>query len=258
MRRTIVLSAGALVLALASGCASGVRPTGRTGPAGDGSCDACTAAEVAPIARGDDARQAAAAAAATGGQEASNQPVMTDPARLQPQTVWNRGSGPNTNSPTSTDVRSQAGAPSVNQGLVLPTAATAHASVADNPAVRAVQERLADLRAAWKDAVARGAMDAAKALSEQMDTAEARLLSATAAAGGGQVTNVYDLRGARVSQIVANGSKSGDGPGGAISPDTATAVGAATKDVVGSTMAGDTTIPAGPPSGLPAEGGAPR
>lgn len=258
MRRILSLSFAVLVAVGATACASGPRRLGGVGPGGDGSCDTCAATEVTPIANGDDARQAAAAAAATGGQEASNQPVMSDPVRLQPNTVWNRGAGPNTNSPTSTDVRSQAGAPSVNQGLVLPSSATASASVADNPAVKALLERLGDLRQAWKDAVGRGAMDTAATIGQAIDAAESRLLAASSAAGGGQHTTIYDLRGARVSQIVANGSKSGDGPGGAITPDTATAVGAATKDVVGSTMAGDTTIPEGPPSGLPAAPAVPR
>lgn len=250
--RILFIAALAAALSLA-GC-TGLTPGARTGPSGDGGCDGCALAEVQPTATGDHAGQATAAAAAAGGQRASNQPVMSDPARLQPQTVWNRGSGPNTNSPTTTDVRSQAGAPSVNQGLILPAQANAAANLADNPAVQAVQARLADLRAAWKDAVARGAMDTAAVLSAQLDTAEARLLAATASAGGGSVTNVYDLRGSRVSQIVANGSKSGDGPGGAITPDTASAVGAATGDVLKSTMAGETTIPEGPPSGLPTPG----
>ena len=76
---------------------------------------------------------------------------------------------------------------------------------------------------------------------------------AVLAAGAGGTTNVYDLRGARVSQIVANGSKSGDAPGGSIPADTATAVGAAADKVVDATMKGEpTVIPEGPPSGLPA------
>ena len=263
MRRSVFVLPLLLAAAAAlEGCRSPMGAVGApsSGPAGTGECDACARAEVTPPAT--EGSGAAASAAADGGQRASNQPVMSDPARIQPQTVWNRGAGPNTNSPTSTDVRSQAGAPSVNQGLVLPTNAIASANAADSPAVKAVLERLADLRAAWKDAIARGAVDQAKALSDQMDVAEARLLSATASAGGGQTTNVYDLRGARVSQIVANGSKSGDGPGGSISPDTATAVGGAADKVVDATMKGTPTeIPEGPPSGLPAptpEPGAPR
>lgn len=241
----ITLLAVCALALLAPGCSS------RPGPGA--TCDTCSTAEASPVASGEDAKAVAAAAAADGGQHAGSQPVMMDPARLAPQTVWNRGSGPNTNSPTSTETRSQAGAPAVNQGLILPNAATASASIGDNPAVKAILARLEDLRAAWKTAVERGQADLAKTISEQLDATEARLLAASSAASGGaSTTNIYDLRGSRVSQIVANGSKSGDGPGGAISADTGKVVGDSADRVVGATMAGPAEpIPEGPASGLP-------
>lgn len=248
----VALTMACAIALFVPGCtASGFRPTG-AGPGPGAACDSCSAAEASPVASGRDAQAVAAAAAADGGQRSSNQPIMMDPARLAPQTVWNRGSGPNTNSPTSTETRSQAGAPAVNQGLILPNAASASASIGDNPAVKAILSRLEDLRGAWKQAIAEHAVDQAKALSEQLDSTEARLLAASAAvSGGAQTTNVYDLRGARVSQIVANGSKSGDGPGGAISAETGKVVGDSADKVVGATMMGPAEAPAtGPPSGL--------
>ena len=115
--------------------------------------------------------------------------------------------------------------------------------------MKALLARADSLRAALADAIKRNDSLQIATLLGALDKIDERLVTATAAAGG-STTNVYDLRGARVSQIVANGSKSGDGPGGAIAPDTAAAVGAAADKVVDATMRGEpTVIPEGPPSG---------
>lgn len=248
----VVMAMAALIALFTPGCASGARGAGRTGPAGEGSCDQCALQEVAPAATAQDAATAAAAASARGGQEASNQPVMTDTVRLQPATVWNRGAGPNTNAPVSTDVRSQAGAPSVNQGLILPTSASAHAAIGDNPGVRAIVLRLEDLRAAWREAVSKGNVPLAAQLDQAIDATSARLLAASTGASSGTTYNVYDLRGSTNIQTVGNGSRSGDGPAGAMQPEAIGAFGTGAAGVVESATKNRGAIPPGPPSGLPA------
>lgn len=245
MHRLVSLLAALLAVVMLPACAglTGPRALNQPGPATD-----CS---VAPdeVPETPDA-SSAAAAGARGGQEASNQPVQSDPGARGVHTTWNRGAGPVTANPVTTESRSQAGAPSVNQGLILPT--SAFASAAESPAVKALLERAAVLRASLSDAIKRNDSLAIATLLGALDKIDERLITATAAAGG-STTNVYDLRGARVSQIVANGSKSGDGPGGAIAPDTAAAVGAAADKVVDATMRGvPETIPEGPPSGVPA------
>lgn len=239
MRRLSFLILAALAALILPACA-GPRWANQPGPA----TDCATAENEVPEAP---AAETAAVAGARGGQEASNQPVQSDPGARGVNTTWNRGSGPNTNSPTTTETRSQAGAPSVNQGLILPT--SAFASAAESPAVKALLARGETLRAALSDAIKRNDAMAISTITTALDRLDDRLVAATAAAGG-STTNVYDLRGARVSQIVANGSKSGDGPGGAIPPDTAAAVGAAADKVVDATMRGTPeVIPEGPATG---------
>lgn len=248
----LVVLALALAAVFVPGCASGPRALGRTGPAGEGSCDRCALQETAPTVTAQDAASvAAASAAARGGQEASNQPVMSDTARLQPATVWNRGSGPNSNSTASTDVRSQAGAPSVNQGLILPTSASAHAAVADNPGVKALVARLEDLRAAWRDAVKAGNQQLAASIDASIGAAEARLLAASTGASSGTTWNVYDLRGSTNIQTVGNGSRSGDGPAGAMQPDAIAEFGKGAGGVVDAATKNRGPIAPGPVSGLP-------
>ena len=239
----VCLSLIVQLAACAAGGFHGPRALNQPGPA----TDACSAPGEVPEAP---EASSAAAAGARGGQEASNQPVQSDPGARGVNTVWNRGAGPNTNSPTTNETRSQAGAPSVNQGLILPTSAFANA--AESPAVKALLARAETLRTALADAIRRNDAATISVLMSGLAAIDDKLVAATAAAGG-STTNVYDLRGARVSQIVANGSKSGDGPGGAIAPDTAAAVGAAADKVVDATMRGEpTVIPDGPPSGTTA------
>lgn len=237
MKRFALVLAALLAAFVLPACAGfhGPRALNQPGPATD-----CSVAPDEVPATPD--AQSAAAAGARGGQEASNQPVQSDPGARGVHTTWNRGAGPVTANPVTTESRSQAGAPSVNQGLILPT--SAFASAAESPAVKALLERAAVLRASLADAIKRNDSLAIATLLGALDKIDERLITATAAAGG-STTNVYNLQGARVSQIVANGSKSGDGPGGAISPDTATAVGASADRVVGATMAGpDAVVPA--------------
>ena len=194
-----------------------------------------------------------ATAAVDGGQKASAQPEQKDYGVRGVNTVWNRGSGPNTNSPTTTETRSQAGAPAVNQGLVIPAAALASANAADSPAVQAILARLSALRDAHAQALARGQVDLARELASQMDAAESRLIAASGAASGSLTVN-YNFQGSRNSQIVANGSKSGDGPAGAIAPDTAAAVGKAADAAVKSVMTAPDAVPT-PAAPAPVEPG---
>lgn len=250
-RRLIPFLSVCLALVL-SACTSALGRAGApaSGPGGTGECDSCAQAEVSQPALAPGG--VAQAAAADGGQTASNQPTQRDPGARGIHTAINRGSGANTDSSVTSEVRSQAGAPSVNQGLILPTTATASASIADNPGVKAILSRLADLRAAWKDALARGNVELAGQLSTQIDTAEARLIAASAGASQGTVYNVYDLRGSRNSQIVANGSKSGDGKGGAVDPEGADAIGRSAADVTKNALGSEPApVPEGPASGLP-------
>lgn len=245
----VCLSLIVQLAACAAGGFHGPKALNQPGPA----TDACSAPGEVPEAP---EASSAAAAGARGGQEASNQPVQSDPGARGTHVTWNRGAGPVTANPVTTESRSQAGAPSVNQGLILPT--SAFASAAESPAVKALLERAAVLRASLSDAIKRNDSLAIATLLGALDKIDERLITATAAAGG-STTNVYNLQGARVSQIVANGSKSGDGPGGAIAPDTAAAVGAAADKVVDATMRGvPETIPEGPPSGVPAATEQPR
>lgn len=209
MHRTLVAALALLALFFTACTMPGAGVgAGRTrGPAVD---DTSACGEVPPIPSVPDG--AAAAATAEGGQRASNQPVQMDPARIQPQTVWNRGAGPNTNSPTTSETRQLAGAPSVNQGLILPTSADARASAADNPAVAAITARLESLRRAYQQALDRGQAEAAAAISKSMDEAEVRLVSAVGAAAG-TTSNTYNLQNSVNTQTVANGATAG-GPGG--------------------------------------------
>lgn len=232
MRRFLALAA-ALAAFVLPAC-TGALPSRYLGQNGPGSAADCAPGEV-PQSPADPAAPRVTAGA-DGGQKASSQPIQQDPGVRGVNTTWNRGSGPNTNSPTTTESRSQAGAPAVNQGLVIPTAASASANAADNPAVQAISARLSALRDAYATALSRGQTDVAREIALQMDAAEARLIAASVASGGGSVVNNYNFQNSRNSQIVANGSKSGDGPAGAIDAGTAAAVGKAADSAVRSTM----------------------
>lgn len=246
-RFTFLSLAAALVLAAPAltACSSSM---GRLGPAGatagPGTSCASADAEVAPPVPG--ASSAAAAAAARSGQDASSQPVQTDPARIAPVTTWNRGSGANVNAGTSAENRSQAGAPAVNQGLVFPANAMANANSPQRAGVDALQEALRKLLEQYGKA--ENPTDRAQ-LWAAVDATMQRLEVATAgmAATGG---TTYNLQGARIVQVVANGSKSGDAPGDSLDPQNAKSIGEAAAKMIGN-VAGT------PESGPPATGLAP-
>lgn len=227
----LALVAGIALPACSSGL--GTMAAGR-GPGA--TCDPCSDVEAAPaVPPGQAGEVAQAAAAARSGQDASSQPVQTDPARIQPTVVWNRGSGPNVNAPASAENRSQAGAPAVNQGLVFP--ASAMASV-DSPNARvlgtlqATLDRLMDAWTAEKDPVLKAQLWAS------VDSTMNRLAQAGSMGGAGQTSNYY-FDGARIVQVVANGSKSGDGAGTAIDPSNAKNIGEATADMVRGVVTGE-------------------
>ncbi len=244
MRYTILAVFAAFLLA---GCQSGP----------GAACDECATAEagvadVAPFGQ-------AAAAAASGGQRASNQPMQMDPARINPHTAINRGAGPLTTNTNQRDARSQAGAPSVNQGLVLPTSAEANTGAGVPPAVQELQEYSRDLRAQLALAMANGDGEARTALLAEI-RGVLNMMAEVSATNRASTTNNYNFNGARIVQSVANGSKSGDAPGGAIDADGAKAVATplaeAAKAVMGAGEASDVP-PAGdvPDPLAPVEGG---
>lgn len=247
-----------LALACLAGCAS---PFGRIGggASSPGPGASCAESEelVPTIPPG--SSPTVAAASARSGQEASSQPVQTDPARIAPVTTWNRGSGANVNAGTAMENRSQAGAPAVNQGLVFPASAMANADSPQRAAVNSLQDALRQLMDAYKaatDPSVRAQLWAA------VDATMQRLEVATAGMGA-QGSTTYNLQGARIVQVVANGSKSGDAPGDAIDPQNAKVISEATAGMIGGVAgAGQAPPPASglaplAPDGLPAEPPAP-
>ncbi len=205
----------------------------QSGPAAD--CDDCAVAEAqaaAPFGQ-------AAAASASGGQKASNQPTMSDPGSPGVSTTINRGSGPNSSTQSNKDHRSQAGAPSVNQGLVLPTEASAATGGSGvSPAVLELQEFVKDLRAQLAMSMAQGDAEARTALLAEIRGALAMLAEASQS-NPPTTTNNYNFNGARIIQSVANGSKSGDAPGGAVDPEAAAAIGAPLAKAAEAAMTGE-------------------
>lgn len=246
MRHFLVL----LVAAFLVGC-TGLNPTlpGASDGPGTGGCDVCDATR--PFADS----PAATVAAAEGGQRASNQPTQMDPARINPYTVVGRGSGATSSTTANRELRSQAGAPSVNQGLILPVDADAASGGGISPVVASLQalldsenERL-DLEADPEERrkIRESIAGLVTAMAQAQSTAQ------------GVTHNTYNLQGARVVQSVANGSKSGDSPGGAIDPEGAAAVGAALGPVGAAAMEAESPpespLPEPSPSSLPPVGG---
>lgn len=246
----------ASVVLVLAGCAT-------KGPGAE--CDTCAGQEVAPAATGPFAQ--AAGAAAEGGQRASNQPMMLDPARLAPVTNVNRGAGPLTASQANTEERSQAGAPSVTQGLVVPTSADARTGGGVSPVVASLQSYLDDLRASLKLALMDPAAPPGR-VRELMDAINgtAGLMAQAQASAQATTHNTYNFDGARIVQSVANGSNSGDGTT-AIDPAAAAAVGKPLEGAARSVMeapgaapapSGEAPTPApGAPSPPPAPAGEP-
>jgi hypothetical protein len=188
--------------------------------------------EVKPSAEATGPLAQAAAAGAKGGQEASNQPVQSDPGARGVFTPISRGAGAQTASNTTSESRSQAGAPSVNQGLVLPTAASAQTGGGVSPVVASLQAYMDDLRASLKLALLDPSTPPSRVseIMAQINTVAGQMAQAQASA---QATthNTYNLQGAVVTQTVANGSASGDGQN-AIDPANAKAVAEGLPQVV--------------------------
>ena len=232
--RLFNLAALFAALILATACTS---PFGQTaaGPGPGAECDACAVAEVAPTAA---PGGASAAAAATGGQRASNQPVQSDPGARGIYTPISRGAGDQTTDVTSSDKRSQAGAPSVNQGLVIPNAANANAVAPTNPLVASLEKEAQQYRTALALELSKGDMANEKRLEwlgGQLADTNARM-NAALASSVSKTENVYNLQGARIVQSVANGSSSGERA--PIDADTARAVGEPLAEGVKATMEG--------------------
>lgn len=181
-------------------------------------CDPCAEAEASAAAPFGEA----AAAAAKGGQTASNQPQQQDPGARQIHTPISRGAGDQSISTTTEEARSQAGAPSVNQGLVLPTTAGAHTGGGVSPVVASLQGYVDDLRTQLKLAIMQGNAEQEGRLIAAIDRAISQMAQAQASSKG-TVHNTYNLQGSVNTQTVANGSNSGDGQT-AIDPRNAEAV----------------------------------
>lgn len=195
MRRLVSLLVALFCAVSLAACSSTIP---RPGPGVD-DASACNEVPLAPLlpSTGSDV------ASASGGQRASNQPTQTDPGVRGTNTTWNRGSGPNTNSPTTTETRSQAGAPSVNQGLILPTEATVGGG--GSPAVTQAAENVRMLRTRLDRALETQAPNT-DAIAKMLSDAQSALASAEA--GSRPVVN-YHLEHSVNSQTVANGSRSG-------------------------------------------------
>lgn len=201
MRRFLIL-----LTPLLAGCASGFGST-QKGPAT--SCSTCEQTSAAvPEA------SSAAAAAATGGQSASNQPMQGDHVPLKPITVVSSGAGAATVNPTQSDTRSQAGAPSVNQGLVIPNSADARAGGGVSPVVASLSALVDDLREQLRQT-----QDPSRVASLLTAISDAHAMMAQAqASSNAQTVNNYHFDGARVVQSVANGSNSGSGEASPATP----------------------------------------
>lgn len=212
-----------------------------TGPGA--ACDPCATKEVESGADATAPFAQAAAASAKGGQEASNQPVQMDPGARGVFTPISRGAGSQTATNTTEESRSQAGAPSVNQGLVLPTAADARTGGGVSPVVASLQSYVDDLRAQLKMAMLdpTAPPDKANRIIEALNVAISQMAQAQSSAQA-QVHNTYHLEGARIVQSVANGSNSGDGTT-AIDPKAAAAVAGPTSEAVRATMAAPEPAP---------------
>lgn len=201
---------GAFTASWASGGCSGLLGSTQKGPGS--TCSPCEQLPAVADATGPFAQ--AAAAAAKGGQEASNQPQQQDPARINPNVLASSGAGAATWNKADTETRSQAGAPSVNQGLVIPTAADARAGGGVSPVVAGLQVYVDRLTALLEAEAAKpmGERDPAaiQRYQEQIASAFQSMLAAQAGSQA-QTVNTYNLQGAVVTQSVANGSASGDG-----------------------------------------------
>lgn len=222
---------------LLAGCATGRALNPFVSDDGPGvGCDTCATTEARPMSDAwpyaVDPNTASAAAAASGGQRASNQPVQSDPTAITPFTTWNRGAGANTATNHHTNVRSQSGAPSVNQSLLADALASSDAQANDggvcggggsgylSPAVVQIERTLDELREQLRQAVT---PEDRAPIREEIRHYMDRLVAASADTRR-TVQVTYNMQGQRVIQVVANGSKAGDPNGPAIDPDAAAAV----------------------------------
>lgn len=199
----------------------------QSGPGAQG-CDPC---EENAIANPD---SGGAGAAAVGGQRAGQDPRATDTARIQPNTVIGRGTGPTESSVNNREGRVVASGAGVNQGLQIPNDATAQAPGGSvNPAVAEIQQSLRHNREMQAKAYGSGDFQTYKILMAEERDIRRDLMTAQAESGV-RITNVYNQQGQRVVQSVVSGTDASDKA--AIS-DTgaqaaATALGAGTKDVM--------------------------
>lgn len=268
MRRFSLL----LPLALAScasfalpGCSSGLGSLApKSGPAMD-----CSPCDIAKTIQGGVPGEVAAAAA-SGGQTASNQPTQTDPTRINPNVLASSGAGDATWTKSDTESRRQAGAPSVNQGLVLPTAADARTGGGVSPVVASLQALVDDLRERLRSVACGDTTTQAQLLAAIAD-AHAAMAQAQAGAQA-QTNNTYNFDGAKIVQTVGNSSNSGEGnaaaetpipPSNALRsvPETTKAVMDAPPDPAAPEAAAKSPLPASdcPPSGpLPPADGSPK
>jgi hypothetical protein len=209
MRNRIAASVLAAFFLATAACNGplGVSPSRFLGQAGPGDDDHQCANETppSPVTPG----TVSEAAAADGGQRSSNHPVQSDPGARGIHTVWTRG-GETTDSSSTIETRQQAGAPSVNQGLILPT--SAEAGGGGSQAVNEAAKTVASLRAALQLALAGNAPNV-DAISKMLSDAQTALANAEA---GARPVVTYNLQGSTSTQTVANGSAAGS-EGGSVS-----------------------------------------
>ncbi len=236
--RTFAVLLAALLSLMLGACAA--TPAG--GPGSD--CDTCAAEELAPVGA---PGAATSGAGAKTGQTASNQPNQSDPGARGIITPISRGAGNQEVGIETADERSQAGAPSVNQGLVFPANALATSKVvAPDPLVALLSKTAETYRAALERELRQpGGGDLSRIshytdelakVGQQMKAA--RLIEAASIASAPtRAGDTYNFQGARIVQSVANGSSSGDRA--PIDAATARAVGENLADGVRETMQAD-------------------
>ena len=206
----------------------------------------CTPCEAIPAATATAAPFGeATAAAAKGGQEASNQPQQQDPARINPNTMASSGSGAATWTKQDSETRSQAGAPSVNQGLLLPTSADARAGGGGgvSPLLASLQRQQDVLLSLLEKEYGNPMADPVRRveLQKSLDSLNALMAQAQASSNGlTTINNTYNLQNSRNVQTVANGSNSGDGQT-AIDPAVAREIAGPTAETAKAALNGPAT-----------------
>lgn len=154
----------------------------------------------------------AASAAAKGGQEVSNAPTQTDPARINPNVLASSGAGAATWTKSDSETRRLTGAASTAQGLVIPTSADARTGGGVSPVVASLQSYVEDLRAALTLELTNPAADPQKRKELMAEIQGAvRAMAEAQASTAGTTTNNFNFQNSRNVLTSGNSSNSGEG-----------------------------------------------